>query len=198
MWATEPVTFFAWSTWSATSLTVAPTLPSLTKKSPAMKGALMLIMTTPSLPFFRLSSTSSGTFRGWLQTARVFECEKMTGASLTSMALRIVSSCTCAMSTAMPTRFISRTTSQPKGERPPAFACSTYLLSSSSAASAQPGPPLCVNVLRNAASAAGGAARAGFRARDAARHPRKNKRRGSRTCNARRAGGTCAASRAIR
>ena len=134
------------TTWSAISRTVPPTLPSFTKKSPATNGALKFSMTTPSFST-SVFSTSSGTFRGWLQTALVLECEKMTGASEILMALRIVSAWTWAMSTAIPTRFISLTTISPNFDSPPAVACSLYLPPSSSAASAQPGPPLCVSVM---------------------------------------------------
>ncbi len=68
----------------------------------------------------RRASTSSGTLRGWAQTARDEECENSTGASLTRRASRMVSAETCERSTSMPSRFISRTTSSPKAVRPPA------------------------------------------------------------------------------
>ncbi len=66
------------------------------------------------------ASTSSGMLRGWSQTARAEECEKITGASVTRRASRMVSAETCERSTSMPRRFISRTTSSPKRVRPPA------------------------------------------------------------------------------
>ena len=75
-------------------------------------------MQTPPLPASR-ASTSSGTLRGWSHTARAEECEKITGASVTSSASRMVSADTCERSTSMPSRFISRTTSRPNGESPP-------------------------------------------------------------------------------
>ncbi len=48
----------------------------------------------------------------------------MSGRSLTDKAWRIVSAETCEMSTIMPIRFISRTTSSPKFVRPPCLASS--------------------------------------------------------------------------
>ena len=48
----------------------------------------------------------------------------MTGASETSSAWRITSGETCEMSTSMPSRFISRTTSFPNGVSPPCAAVS--------------------------------------------------------------------------
>ena len=64
------------------------------------------------------ASTSSGTLRGWSQTARAEECEKITGASVTRSASRMVEGATWERSTSMPSRFISRTTSSPKALRP--------------------------------------------------------------------------------
>lgn len=75
-------------------------------------------MATPPLAGSR-SSTSSGTLRGWSQTAREDEWEKTTGASLVSRASRIVVAATCERSTSMPRRFISRTTSRPNADSPP-------------------------------------------------------------------------------
>ena len=66
------------------------------------------------------ASTSSGMLRGWSQTARAEECEKITGAPVASSASRMVVAATCERSTSMPTRFISRTTSWPNAVRPPA------------------------------------------------------------------------------
>ena len=81
------------------------------------KGGTKVIMTTP--PFLaRRESTSSGTLRGWSVTARALEWEKITGASDRSSTCRITAGETCEMSTSMPRRFISRTTSRPKGVRP--------------------------------------------------------------------------------
>ena len=57
--------------------------------------------------------------RGWSQTARDEEWEKITGAVDVSSASRIVVAATCERSTSMPSRFISRTTSRPKADRPP-------------------------------------------------------------------------------
>lgn len=65
------------------------------------------------------SRTSSGMLRGWSHTAREDECEKITGAVEVSSASRIVVAATCERSTSMPSRFISRTTSRPKADRPP-------------------------------------------------------------------------------
>ena len=56
---------------------------------------------TPPLAGSR-SSTSSGMLRGWSQTARAEECEKITGAALTRSASRMVSAATCERSTSMP------------------------------------------------------------------------------------------------
>lgn len=86
------------------------------------------------------ASTSSGMLRGWSQTARAEECEKITGASETASASRIVVAATCERSTSMPTRFISRTTSRPKSVRPP-------WRGSSVAESAQSIVSLCVSVM---------------------------------------------------
>ena len=79
-------------------------------------GMKFTITTPPFLPM--RASTSSGTLRTWSLTARALECEKITGASLTSRASCIAFGETCAMSTSMPSRFISRTTSLPNGVRP--------------------------------------------------------------------------------
>ena len=76
-------------------------------------------MQTPPCVLSR-ARTSSGTLRGWSQTARAEECEKITGASLVSRAARMVSAETCERSTSMPSRFISRTTSWPNAVSPPA------------------------------------------------------------------------------
>ena len=65
------------------------------------------------------SSTSSGALRGLSQTARADECEKTTGTSEARSASRMVPAETWLRSTSMPMRFISRTTSTPKAERPP-------------------------------------------------------------------------------
>ena len=75
-------------------------------------------MTTPPFAGTR-RRMSSGTFRGWSFTARAPECEKTTGASATSRAAAIVLGATWLRSTSIPSRFISRTTSTPKGVRPP-------------------------------------------------------------------------------
>ena len=77
-----------------------------------------MTITTPPFAFI-FARTASGTFRGWSQSARAEEWEKMTGASETRSASSIVSSETCERSTSMPRRFISRTTSSPKRVRPP-------------------------------------------------------------------------------
>ena len=69
-------------------------------------------ITTP--PFLRMrASTASGTLRGLGVRASAVECEKITGASVTSSASFIVSADTCERSTSIPSRFISRTTSTP-------------------------------------------------------------------------------------
>ena len=75
-------------------------------------------MQSPPLPG-NWASTSSGTLRGWSQTARAELWEKTTGDSVVESAARMVSAETWERSTSMPSRFISRTTSWPKGERPP-------------------------------------------------------------------------------
>ena len=56
------------------------------------------------------SRMSSGTLRVWLQIAYADECEKMMGALLIRNASRIVLRETCEMSTIIPNRFISFTT----------------------------------------------------------------------------------------
>ena len=76
-------------------------------------------MQTPPLPASR-ASTSSGTLRGWSQTARALEWEKITGASAASSASRMVAGDTWDRSTSMPSRCISRTTSRPNSVSPPA------------------------------------------------------------------------------
>jgi len=50
----------------------------------------------------------------------------MTGAADTRIAWTIVESDTCARSTSIPRRFISRTTSRPNGESPPARTVSLF------------------------------------------------------------------------
>ncbi|CAM5402137.1 hypothetical protein SALBM217S_06940 [Streptomyces griseoloalbus] len=57
--------------------------------------------------------------RGWSQTARAEEWEKITGAVLVSRASRMVVAATWERSTSMPSRFISRTTSRPNADSPP-------------------------------------------------------------------------------
>jgi hypothetical protein len=57
--------------------------------------------------------------RSVVDSARAFECEKMTGASAMSSTSCIVAGDTCEMSTSMPRRFISRTTSSPNLLSPP-------------------------------------------------------------------------------
>ncbi|GAA0436595.1 hypothetical protein Aca07nite_17250 [Actinoplanes capillaceus] len=83
-------------------------------------------MHTPPLPGSRVS-TSSGTLRGWPQSARADEWLKITGAVLTSRASCIVVSATCDRSTSMPIRFISAITSRPKSFRPPSRGTSVAL-----------------------------------------------------------------------
>lgn len=78
--------------------------------------------------------------RGWSHTAREDEWEKITGATDVSSAARIVVAATCERSTSMPDRFISRTTSWPKGESPPTPG-------SSVAESAHAMLSLCVSVM---------------------------------------------------
>ena len=102
-------------------------------------------MHTPPLPASR-ASTSSGTLRGMSQSARALEWEKITGASATSSASRIVSGDTCDRSTSMPIRCISRTTSRPNSVSPPACG-------SSVAESAQPVLALWVSVMYRTPSA---------------------------------------------
>ncbi len=72
--------------------------------------------------------------RGALVSARADECEAMTGARDTFTASKNVLSETWEMSTSIPSRFISRTTSTPKGVSPPW--CFTLGLSMSPEASA--------------------------------------------------------------
>jgi hypothetical protein len=60
-----------------------------------------------------------GTFLGTSHRARAEEWEKITGASLTPMAWRIVSSEVWLRSTSQPHRFTSRTTSSPNLVSPP-------------------------------------------------------------------------------
>ncbi len=86
------------------------------------------------------ASTSSGMLRGWSQTARDEECEKITGASLVASASRMVPAETWLRSTSMPVRFISRTTSRPKAESPPRRSVSV-------AESAHAMLSLCVSVM---------------------------------------------------
>ena len=75
-------------------------------------------MTTP--PFLGSSlRIASGTLRGWPQSARVDEWEKMTGARVTRRTSSMVSSETWLRSASMPRRFISRITSSPNAVRPP-------------------------------------------------------------------------------
>ena len=62
--------------------------------------------------------TSSGTLRGWSQTAYAEEWLKITGAAAVSSASRITSWLTWERSTSIPIRFISRTTSRPKSLSP--------------------------------------------------------------------------------
>ena len=81
--------------------------------------------TSPS-PRRRSSAAARGSSRARCAarstSARADECEKITGASVTSSASLIVAGDTCERSTSMPSRFISRTTSSPNGVRPPCFA----------------------------------------------------------------------------
>ena len=56
--------------------------------------------------------------------ARHDECEAMTGTVVSAMTSAKVLSATCEMSTIMPSRFISRTTSLPKSVRPLCFGVS--------------------------------------------------------------------------
>ena len=94
-------------------------------RSETKPGARLIITIPPSSGIIR--STRSGTLRGWAVIARAEEWEKMTGASDTRMASSMVSSDTWLRSTIMPRRFISRTTSSPKGLRPPHLGASVAL-----------------------------------------------------------------------
>ena len=87
------------------------------------KPGTKVTITTPPFCGSR-RRTSSGTLRGWASSARAEEWEKTTGAAAASSASCIVSAETCERSTSMPRRFISRTTSSPKGESPPCFGAS--------------------------------------------------------------------------
>ena len=104
-----------------------------------MKPGTNVTITTPPF-FFTSSSTSSGTLRGTSQIARADECEKITGASATRNASRMVSGETWLRSTSIPSRFISRTTSSPNVVSPPDLATSP-------AASAHGSVTLCVSVM---------------------------------------------------
>ena len=86
------------------------------------------------------SRTSSGALRGLSQTARAEEWLKIAGTSATRNASRMVSGDTCDRSTSIPIRFISRTTSTPKADRPPWTGTSV-------AESAQSTLLLCVSVM---------------------------------------------------
>ena len=81
-------------------------------------GGTNVTMHTPPLPASD-ASTSSGTLRGWSQTALAELWLKIAGAVATARASRITSADTCERSTNMPIRFISRTTSRPKSDSPP-------------------------------------------------------------------------------
>src|SRR3712207_7378253 len=94
-----------------------------------MKPVTNVTITTPPLSRTR-RRMESGTLRGTSAMARTDECEKITGACVTSSASLIVAGETCDRSTSMPSRFISRTTSSPNDVSPPCLALS-------SAASAQ-------------------------------------------------------------
>ncbi len=83
-----------------------------------MNGGTKLIMITPSFAA-RRPSTSSGALRTWSHKARHEECEKITGAAEAAIASRMVLGATWEMSTSIPIRFISATTSRPKSVRPP-------------------------------------------------------------------------------
>lgn len=96
-------------------------------------------MATPPLAA-SIRSTSSGMLRGWSQTARAEECEKITGATDVASASRMVVAATWERSTSIPTRFISRTTSRPNSDRPPTRGESV-------AESAQSVLSLCVSVM---------------------------------------------------
>ena len=82
-----------------------------------MKPDRKTAMTTPPFAGTR-RRISSGTLRTWSVTARAPECEKITGASVTSSAAAIVAGETWLRSTSIPSRFISRTTSRPNSVRP--------------------------------------------------------------------------------
>ena len=74
---------------------------------------------------------SSVILRGALQmSARADECEAITGAFVVLMAAQKVSSATCEISTIIPRRFISSTTSLPNGVSPSGL-CGTPGLPSS-------------------------------------------------------------------
>ena len=95
--------------------------------------------TTPPLRAMR-RRMESGTLRTWSVSARAEECEKITGASVTSSTALIAAGDTCEMSTIIPSRFISRTTSRPNGESPPCRGMAV-------AASAQSVLAKCVSVM---------------------------------------------------
>ena len=133
-------------------------------------------------------------------------------ASEISMALRIVSAWTCAMSTAIPTRFISLTTISPNFDSPPAVACSLYLRgrrvirrrSLAEAVAAAPrqrrgysaeAATTDVGFLREEDF---GAAAATCRRRRAPRPPSRGRRCASASCTGLLDGGTCGASPATR
>ena len=82
-----------------------------------MKRGSATTITTPPFAGSR-ASTGSGTLRGCPVTPRAPEWLKITGAFATSSVSIIVASLTWLRSTSMPMRFISRTTSIPKGLRP--------------------------------------------------------------------------------
>lgn len=66
----------------------------------------------------KFRSTSSGTLLEELQRALAALCENITGAFVTARASVIVLTETWERSTSMPSRFSSRTTALPNGERP--------------------------------------------------------------------------------
>ena len=103
-----------------------------------MNPGTNVTITTPPLAGSRLR-IESGTFRTWSVSARADECEKITGALVTSSASLMVAGDTWDRSTSIPSRFISRTTSRPKSVRPPCRALSD-------AASAQSSVTLWVSV----------------------------------------------------
>ncbi len=134
---------------SAASYAASPSLTPVSRSNASCQRAcsspctanseMKLTITTP--PFFGTrASTSSGTLRGVGESARALECEKMTGASAMSSTSFIVSADTWEMSTSMPSRFISRTTSSPNFVRPPCRATSV-------AESAQSTVLKCVSVM---------------------------------------------------